>query len=156
MTNLNNAAARNLTGEAIVHRMEQHGFVRVSRSDGGAHVLLRRDHVDVVVPGALRNVPDNVVQMIERSLEPALGPNWLTQPHESAPESVPHDEIVILDVIVLEPADDDLWRAFLTDDLTTIGYADSRTGALVDLKSAAALRLGTTTEQVVLVTPEVL
>lgn len=94
--------------------------------------------------------------MIERSLESALGPNWLTNGGHDRVESLPTDEVILLDVIVLEPTDDDLWRAFLADELSIIGYAESRTGALLDLKSAAALRLGTTTNHIVLVTPDVI
>jgi hypothetical protein len=100
--------------------------------------------------------------MIERSFEAVLGPKWLFQndERESASaqrtDSLNRQDFVILDVVVLEPSDDDLWRAFLIDDLSTVGYASSRSGALADLKSAASLRIGTAAEHIVLVTPDIL
>lgn len=162
MTKAENTTPQELTGNVITQRLVQHGFEQVSQSAYGAHVLLRRDHIDVVVPGPLRIVPSIVAEMIERSLEAALGPDWLLQNDEKEinsdqrTDSLGRQDFVILDVVVLEPSDDDLWRAFLVDDLSTVGYAASRSGALADLKSAASLRIGTATEHIVLVTPDVL
>lgn len=162
MRNVPNSASQDLTGSIIAERLERRGFRQVSQSADGAHVLLHRDHIHIVVPGLDRRVPHDVVRMIERSLEPSLGPRWLIhdQPTRSKGREVSGTDIsagvVILDAIVLEPSDDGLWRAFLVDDITTIGYGNSRTGALKDLKAAAALRIGGTTEHIVLVTPDVL
>jgi len=154
MTKANIPTSKELSGNVITQRLEQRGFVRISQSTDGTHVLLRRDHIDVVVPGPFRLVPSIVAEMIERSLEPALGPKWLSENDHT--EELVHDEVVILDVVVLEPSDDDLWRAFLIDDLSTVGYASNRSGALADLKSAAALRIRRNAEQIVLVTPDIL
>ena len=162
MTKAENSTPKGLTGNVITQRLVQRGFEQVSQSTYGAHVLLRRDHIDVVVPGPLRIVPSIVAEMIERSLEAALGPGWLFQndkgesTSDQRTESLGRQDFVILDVVVLEPSDDDLWRAFLIDDLSTVGYANSRSGALTDLKSAASLRIGTNTEHIVLVTPDIL
>lgn len=155
-------ATQDLSRNSIAQRLVEHGFERVSQSADGTHVLLRRDHIDVVVPGANRIVPPKVAEMIEQSLESALGPNWLIQNDEQVctsnqhTDSLFHEDVVILDVVVLEPSEDDLWRAFLVDDLTTIGYSSSRSGALADLKSATALRIGKTIKHIVLVTPDIL
>ena len=162
MTKAENTTPQELTGNVITQRLVQHGFKQVSQSAYGAHVLLRRDHIDVVVPGPSRIVPSIVAEMIQRSLEAALGPDWLLQNDEKEissgrrTDSLDRQVFVILDVVVLEPSGDDLWRAFLVDDLSTVGYATSRSGALADLKSAASLRIGTATEHIVLVTPDVL
>lgn len=162
MTKAENTTHQELTGNVITQRLVQRGFEQVSQSAYGAHVLLRRDHIDVVVPGPSRIVPSIVAEMIERSLEAALGPDWLLQNDEKEinsdqrTDSLGRQDFVILDVVVLEPSGDDLWRAFLVDDLSTVGYAASRSGALADLKSAASLRIGTATEHIVLVTPDVL
>ena len=162
MTKAENTTHQELTGNVITQRLVQHGFKQVSQSAYGAHVLLRRDHIDVVVPGPSRIVPSIVAEMIQRSLEAALGPDWLFQNDEKEissgrrTDSLDRQVFVILDVVVLEPSGDDLWRAFLVDDLSTVGYATSRSGALADLKSAASLRIGTATEHIVLVTPDVL
>ncbi len=162
MTKAENTTPKELNGNVITQRLVQHGFKQVSQSAYGAHVLLRRDHIDVVVPGPSRIVPSIVAEMIQRSLEAALGPDWLFQNDEKEissgrrTDSLDRQVFVILDVVVLEPSGDDLWRAFLVDDLSTVGYATSRSGALADLKSAASLRIGTATEHIVLVTPDVL
>ena len=148
-------AAISLDGGSIAARLEAHGFIRVSTSTGGRHALMRRGHLDVVIPGPDRAVPERVASMIERSLEPVLGAEWLgTEPRGT--EAEPSDGVAVLDVFVLEPTHDDPWRAFLADEPGTVGYADDRTSALSDLKSAAALRLGLPEDQVVLVTPDVL
>ena len=154
MTTTNGKAHQELNGGIVTQRLVERGFQLISQSADGTHVLLRRDHIDVVVPGPFRLVPSIVAEMIERSLEPALGPKWLSENDHA--EELTHDEVVILDVVVLEPSDDDLWRAFLIDDLSTVGYASNRSGALADLKSAAALRIGRNAEQIVLVTPDIL
>jgi len=162
MTKAENTTPKELNGNDITQRLVQRGFEQVSQSAYGAHVLLRRDHIDVVVPGPSRIVPSIVAEMIQRSLEAALGPDWLLQNDEKEissgrrTDSLDRQVFVILDVVVLEPSGDDLWRAFLVDDLSTVGYATSRSGALADLKSAASLRIGTATEHIVLVTPDVL
>ena len=162
MTKAENTTPQELTGNVITQRLVQRGFEQVSQSAYGAHVLLRRDHIDVVVPGPSRIVPSIVAEMIQRSLEATLGPDWLLQNDEKEissgrrTDSLDRQVFVILDVVVLEPSGDDLWRAFLVDDLSTVGYATSRSGALADLKSAASLRIGTATEHIVLVTPDVL
>lgn len=144
------------TGDTIIKHLERRGFVPLTQSNDGAHVLLRRDHIDIVVPGAERAVPDKVAQMIEQSLESALGPDWLRAEPSTNDAASPSDDVVMLDVVVLEPMEDELWRAFLVDDLSTIGYSDTRRGALADLKAAAALRIGVTPEHLVLVTPDVI
>ncbi len=162
MTKAENSTPKGLTGNIITQRLEQRGFEQVSQSEGGVHILLRRDHIDVVVPGPLRIVPPIVAEMIERSLEAALGPDWLFRNDEKGNASdqrtdpLSRQDFVILDVVVLEPSDDDLWRAFLIDDLSTVGYAGNRSGALADLKSAASLRIGVNAEHIVLVTPDIL
>ena len=162
MTKAENTTPKELNGNDITQRLVQRGFEQVSQSAYGAHVLLRRDHIDVVVPGPSRIVPSIVAEMIQRSLEATLGPDWLLQNDEKEissgrrTDSLDRQVFVILDVVVLEPSGDDLWRAFLVDDLSTVGYATSRSGALADLKSAASLRIGTATEHIVLVTPDVL
>ena len=143
------------TGDAIITTLERRGFVAIEQRESATHVLLRRDHIDIVVPAADRRVPEKVVQMIERSLESALGPNWLSVVQVESEQSA-IDEILVLDVVVLEPAEDDLWRSFLVDDLSTIGCGETRRGALADLKAAASLRTGVSPEQIVLVTPDVI
>ena len=162
MTKTNGKTPQDLNGDIITRRLTERGFERVSQSADGNHLLLRRDHIDVVVPGSQRIVPPKVADMIEQSLESALGPHWLFQNDEIESSSdqhigpLFHEDIVVLDVVVLEPSDDDLWRAFLVDELSTVGYANSRSGALSDLKAAAALRIGRKAEHVVLVTPDIL
>ncbi len=154
MTTSENTTSKGVDENVITQRLEELGFERLSRSADGNHVLLRRDHINVVVPGSQRIVPPKVAEMIERSLEAVLGPKWLVQSDNA--ESLVYEDIVVLDVVVLEPSDDDLWRAFLVDELSTVGYANSRSGALSDLKAAAALRIGRKAEHIVLVTPDIL
>jgi len=64
MTKAENTTPKELNGNDITQRLVQRGFEQVSQSAYGAHVLLRRDHIDVVVPGPSRIVPSIVAEMI--------------------------------------------------------------------------------------------
>lgn len=165
MANFDANATVNLTGEMIRQVLEDRRFVVVEHSNSGDHVLLRRDHTDVVIPGPDRQVPSRVALMIQSSLEKVLGPGWLLDPG-SADRSVTspalddqgsnEQDVITLDVIVMAPESDGPWRAFVAQEPSVIGYADDRNDALLDLKSAASLWMGVARERIVLVTPEVI
>jgi hypothetical protein len=93
--------------------------------------------------------------MIVASLQPVLGDDWL---HGNAQIADPLEanELLSIDVALLEPGDDNVWRAFALDDLTLIGFGGDRTSALRDLKEAAALKLSVDVEKIVLITPDVI
>ncbi len=156
MSELHETHTQAMTGATIIDRLRTAGFEMVERSNDHRHVVLRRDHLEVVVPGQSRRVPEEVARMIEASLETALGKQWLTESTSRSEERIKTNEVLVLDVIVLEPSNDETWRTFLADDLTTIGYADDRNGALADLKAAAALKLGLPQDRIALMTPDVI
>ncbi len=151
---------RDLLGASVLERLQSAGFEVVDRSGDDGHMLVRRDAHEFAIPGPDRTVPGAVARMIEAALEPLLGPGWLLAVVDVARDT-PVDidgpaGVHMLDTAVL-PADGDApWRAFLLDDLATVGFGDDRTGALRDLKAAAALRLRCRPEDIALVTPEVL
>ena len=60
---------------------------------------------------------------------------------------------VVVDAIVTQSSEHSPFCAFLPDELTIMGFGDSRDEALRDLKSATALWLGVDLHDVVLVTP---
>lgn len=152
--------AHDLIGIRVIDRLSEAGFDVVDRSEDGRHVLVRRDVHEFTVPGPERTVPVAVARMIEAALEPLLGPEWLLASVDvDRGDSVDIDGdagVYILDTAVLPPDGDAPWRAFLLDDLATVGFGDDRTEALRDLKAAAALRLRCGSEDIALVTPEVL
>ncbi|MBU3702215.1 MAG: hypothetical protein FGM58_09250 [Acidimicrobiia bacterium] len=151
---------RDLLGASVLERLQAAGFEVVDRSGDDGHVLVRRGAHEFAVPGPDRTVPGAVARMIEAALEPLLGPGWLlsvVDVDRDAPVDIDGAAGVhMLDTAVLSPDGDAPWRAFLLDDLATVGFGDDRTTALRDLKAAAALRLHCRPEDIVLITPEVL
>ena len=151
---------RDLLGATVLERLQDAGFEIVDRSGDDGHVLVRRDVHEFAVPGPDRTVPGAVARMIEAALEPLLGPGWLlavVDVDRDTPVDIDDAAgVLVLDTAVLPPDGDAPWRAFLLDDLTTIGFGDDRTAALRDLKAAAALRLRCRPQDIALLTPEVL
>lgn len=137
------------------NRLEQLGFHETRRSDELHHVVLRRKELEIVLPSKERSIPNDVARMIVASLQPVLGDDWL---HGSATinEQLETNELLSIDVALLEPGDDKVWRAFALDDLTLIGFGEDRNKALRDLKEAAALKLSLDVEKIVLITPDVI
>lgn len=137
------------------NRLEQLGFSEVRRSDELHHVVLRRGELEIVLPSKERSIPNDVARMIVASLQPVLGDDWLYGNAHVA-ESLEANELLSIDVALLEPGDDNVWRAFALDDLTLIGFGADRTSALRDLKEAAALKLSLDVAKIVLITPDVI
>ena len=137
------------------NRLEELGFSEVRRSEELHHVVLRRRELEIVLPSKERSIPNDVARMIVASLQPLLGDDWL---HGNAQIADPFEanELLSIDVALLEPGDDNVWRGFALDDLTLIGFGDDRTSALRDLKEAAALKLSVDVEKIVLITPDVI
>lgn len=137
------------------NRLEQLGFHEVRKSDELHHVVMRRAELEIVLPSKERSIPNDVARMIVASLQPVLGDDWL---HGSATitEQLETNELLSIDVALLEPGDDKVWRAFALDDLTLIGFGEDRNKALRDLKEAAALKLSLDVEKIVLITPDVI
>ena len=126
----------------------------------GRHVLVERDDIRLSLPGPGRVLPTDFVFRLEYALEAILGEGWLTSgpslaPHHTLGEVIVVGEksLVVVDAIVTQSSQHSPWCAFLPDELTIMGFGDSRSEALRDLKSATALWLGIEPHDVVLVTP---
>ena len=136
-------------------------FARGFRStEHGRHVLVERDDIRLSLPGPGRVLPGDFVHRLEYALEAILGEGWLTEGPASAPERtfgetivVGDKRLVVVDAVVTQSSEHAPWCAFLPDELTIMGFGDTREEALRDLKSATALWLGVDQHDVVLVTP---
>lgn len=124
------------------------------------HVLVERDDIRLSLPGPGRVLPADFVQRLEYALEAILGEGWLTADPEPGPVrtfgeviAVGDKRLVVVDAIVTQSSEHSPWCAFLPDELTIMGFGDSRDEALHDLKAATALWLGVDHHDVVLVTP---
>lgn len=129
-------------------------------TEHGRHVLVERDDIRLSLPGAGRVLPADFLLRLEYALEAILGEGWLTSEPAIAPDRslgevivVGDKRLVVVDAIVTQSAEHSPWCAFLPDELTIMGYGDTRDEALRDLKSATALWLGVDLHDVVLVTP---
>jgi len=136
-------------------------FARGFRStEHGRHVMVERDDIRLSLPGPGRILPADFVHRLEYALEAILGEGWLTSDPIPAPDRtfgevivVGDKRLVVVDAIVTQSSEHSPFCAFLPDELTIMGFGDSRDEALRDLKSATALWLGVDLHDVVLVTP---
>lgn len=143
--------------DAVIDELLARGFRAVA---DGEHVVLERDAVRCVVPGRGRVLPPRVVRMIEFGLEPHLGRGWLAGgsavlPRPGRRATVGLRTVHLLEAVVTREGRGEPWCAFLTDDLSVIGFGVDRDDALRDLKRAAARWMEVDAADVVLVTPTV-
>ncbi|MBU6328991.1 MAG: hypothetical protein KGR18_03435 [Acidobacteria bacterium] len=130
------------------------------RTDAGDHAVLEREDIRLVLPGADRDLPADFLRRLEYALEAILGEGWLTEEPVPEPErslgeivTVGDRRLFVVDAFATQSSDSAPWCAFLPDELSVMGFGDTREGALRDLKVATALWLGVDTTDVVFITP---
>ena len=142
----------------VLDRLGARGFTLTEHGD---HVLALRDEARFVVPSRGRVLPDTYVVRLEHSLDPLLGPGWLTG--DPDPDPVGPDDVegpfaggvVVLDVVVNRCPTSGEWCSFLPSEPLVMGFGRTRHLALGDVKDAAALWSGLPRDSIVLVTPTV-
>ena len=126
-----------ITCDEVEHRLSQHGYTVVHRTEGHALYEHHGDHI--VVPHHSRELSSWTARAIEWSLEPRLGRRWLT----AAPPTVPtapsprRDRTapprLLLNLAVQAEPDHAAWNAFVVEEPRIITFgatlAETRTRA---------------------------
>ena len=115
-----------ITCDEVEHRLSQHGYTVVHRTEGHALYEHHGDHI--VVPHHSRELSSWTARAIEWSLEPRLGRRWLTAapptvattPSPRLDPTAPHR--LLLSLVVRAEPDHTAWNAFVVEEPRIITF----------------------------------